>query len=64
MAIYQALVERFLDLRAAKGSSHKSQNSVAAAGIYLITTAISSKQEDMPDLKQISQIAGLAEVSK
>mmetsp|Transcript_19032 Transcript_19032/g.31980 ORF Transcript_19032/g.31980 Transcript_19032/m.31980 type:complete len:340 (+) Transcript_19032:188-1207(+) len=58
-----ALVERFLDLRAAKGSSHKSQNSVAAAGIYLITTAISSKQEDMPDLKQISQIAGLAEAT-
>jgi len=58
-----AAVERFLDLRAAVGSSHKSQNSVAAAGIYLITAAISSKVEDMPDLKQISQIAGLAEAT-
>lgn len=32
-------VEKFLDLRAATSSSHKSQNSVAAAGIFLVRCA-------------------------
>mmetsp|Transcript_45021 Transcript_45021/g.86054 ORF Transcript_45021/g.86054 Transcript_45021/m.86054 type:complete len:334 (-) Transcript_45021:175-1176(-) len=52
-------VEKFLDLRAATSSSHKSQNSVAAAGIFLITYALKEK----PDLRMISQVAGVAEAT-
>ncbi|KAK3286699.1 hypothetical protein CYMTET_5757 [Cymbomonas tetramitiformis] len=52
-------VDNFLELRESLLTSHKTQSSVTAAGIYMVTALL----PDKPELKQISEVAGVAEAT-